>query len=152
MMHRDGDLSDPRIHSVIQYLNETLRAEVQCWESPVDAVLVRTIYLGELEGRLFDVTSLASVTGMTVPTTARRVTTLMDEGLVARQRDGRSFRLMTTSQSRARLSKSAAVWLSKAGELASAVSRSEDVPAVAPTKLSPPPRTASEEHRAASVA
>ena len=152
MISRDGALSDPRIHSIIQYLNETLRSEVQCWESPVDAVLVRTIHLGELEGRLFDVTSLASVTGMTVPTTARRVTTLMDEGLVARQRDGRSFRLMTTAESRSRLAKSASVWLGKAGELASAISRMDDAPPVAPTKLSPPPRTASEEPRAASMA
>ena len=94
--------TDP-IRGLVEFLNTVLRMEVDAWGDPVDAILMRTVHLGETEGRLYDITSLASVTAMTVPTTARRVTDLMARGLIRRHRDGRSYRLTLTDDSRNRL-------------------------------------------------
>ena len=76
----------PGLHGLVELLNTVLRAEVDAWGDPVDAILLRTILLGEQEGRPYDVTSLASVTAMTVPTTARRVSDLIARGMVDRRR------------------------------------------------------------------
>ncbi|MCA8933990.1 MAG: hypothetical protein KDA49_16060 [Rhodospirillaceae bacterium] len=102
----------------------------------MDAVLLRTIHLGEQEGRLYDVTSLASVTAMTVPTTARRVSDLIERGVINRYRDGRSYRLALTEESTQRLTDSFERWVGKARGLFTEV----EPPAVA---TEPPPATLS---------
>ena len=102
---------------LVEFLNTVLRAEVEIWGDPVDAILLRTIHLGEEEQRLYDVTSLATVTAMTVPTTARRVSDLINRGMIIRHRDGRSFRLALSEDCRQRLSGSLDTWCVRARQM-----------------------------------
>ena len=132
----DGGSACLNIRGLVEFLNSILRMEAETWGDPVDAVLLRTIHLGEQEGRLYDVTSLASVTAMTVPTTARRVSDLIERGVINRYRDGRSYRLALTEESTQRLADSFERWVGKARGLFTEV----EPPAVA---TEPPPATLS---------
>jgi DNA-binding MarR family transcriptional regulator len=86
-------------HALIRFLNRVYQLDRQTWGHPFAAVLVRTILEGELQDRPHDYTSLAAATGLPVATVDRRVNALLAEGLVARNRVGRSYRLSITARS-----------------------------------------------------
>jgi len=68
------------------------------WGDPVSAMLMRRIAQGQLEGKPFDVSSLALAVRIPAPTVSRRVVLLMKDDWVRRQRSGRSYRLLITSK------------------------------------------------------
>jgi predicted transcriptional regulator len=88
--------------ALIRFLNKVYQLDRQTWGHPIAAVLVRTILEGELQNRPHDYTSLAAATGLPVATVDRRVNALLAEGMVARVRVGRSYRLSVTETSRRR--------------------------------------------------
>lgn len=88
--------------ALIRFLNKVYQLDRQTWGHPIAAVLVRTILEGELQNRPHDYTSLAAATGLPVATVDRRVNALLAEGVVARSRVGRSYRLSVTEISRKR--------------------------------------------------
>ena len=47
----DGGSACLNIRGLVEFLNSILRMEAETWGDPVDAVLLRTIHLGEQEGR-----------------------------------------------------------------------------------------------------
>lgn len=86
--------------AAIRFLNVVYDAEIEIWGDPVSALLIRRIAQGQLEGRPFDVSSLAATLRMPTPTVSRRVSGLIEEGWVERRRVGRSYLLLTTDKVR----------------------------------------------------
>jgi DNA-binding MarR family transcriptional regulator len=86
--------------AAIRFLNVIYEAETDIWGDPVSALLIRRIAQGQLEGRPFDVSSLAASLRMPTPTVSRRVGNLVEDGWVERRRVGRSYLLMATDKVR----------------------------------------------------
>jgi DNA-binding IclR family transcriptional regulator len=86
--------------AVFGFLNAVYEVETEIWGDPITALLIRRIAQGQLEGRPFDVSSLAATLRMPTPTVSRRVANLIEEGWVDRRRLGRSYQLLATDKVR----------------------------------------------------
>ena len=97
-MSECGEQSRSLIIAAMSFLNVVYEIEITIWGDPVSALLIRRIAQGQLEGRPFDVSSLAATLRMPTPTVSRRVGHLMAAGWVERQRAGRSYQLRATAK------------------------------------------------------
>lgn len=82
--------------AVIRFLNGIYEVECDIFGDPVSALLIRRIAQGQLEGRPFDISSLAVALRLPTPTVSRRVTQLIQRAWVTRTRSGRSYQLALT--------------------------------------------------------
>lgn len=102
-MEPEADLgSRDRVYSLLRCYHWFNRASVEVWGDPLSGWIVAAIAMAELEGTPHDATSLSAAMRLPMQTIARRVVTLADEGLVRRERDGRSYRLFLTETARQR--------------------------------------------------
>ena len=86
------------IIAAMTFLNTVYDVDIGLWSDPVSALLIRRIAQGQLEGKPFDVSSLAATLHMPTPTVSRRVGQLIDAGWVERRRAGRSYQLWATAK------------------------------------------------------
>ncbi|MBN7764102.1 hypothetical protein JYP52_23505, partial [Nitratireductor aquibiodomus] len=76
------------------------------WGGPLDALIVRTIITGKIEGRFYDLSSLSMTLGLPLSTTHRKILELEASGFLERVRSGRSTHLVPTRRSCVELDKS----------------------------------------------
>ena len=93
-----GKENSDLIIAAMSFLNSVYEIEIDLWSDPVSALLIRRIAQGQLEGKTFDVSSLAATLHMPMPTVSRRVGQLIDAGWVERHRAGRSYQLGVTAK------------------------------------------------------
>lgn len=91
---------------IIECLNRFYAMETGMWGGPLDALIVRTVVTGKVEGRLYDLSALSNTLGIPVSTVHRKVSELEQVGLLARERNGRSTYLVPTEKTCTRLDKS----------------------------------------------
>lgn len=91
---------------IIACLNRFYAIETGMWGGPLDALIVRTIVVGKMEGRLFDLSALSSTLDLPVSTLHRKVGNLEDTGYLKRERKGRSTYLVPTERTCVQLDKS----------------------------------------------
>lgn len=82
--------------AVLRLVNGVQDMERRLLDDPISALLLRRVAQGQLEGRPFDVSSLALAVDIPAPTVSRRVMQLIHQDLLTRRRVGRSYRLMVT--------------------------------------------------------
>lgn len=85
---------------VIECLNRFYAMETGLWGGPLDALIVRTIIVGDIQGRPYDLSALAGVLDIPVSTIHRRVNDLVERNLLERSAVGRSVYLKPTVQTR----------------------------------------------------
>lgn len=105
------ETSEDRIRQIVQAqiiecLNRFYAMETGMWGGPLDALIVRTVVTGKVEGRLYDLSALSSTLGIPVSTVHRKVRELEQAGLLTRERNGRSAYLVPTEKTCTRLDKS----------------------------------------------
>ncbi|WP_322988733.1 MULTISPECIES: hypothetical protein [unclassified Hoeflea] len=83
---------------IIECLNRFYAIETGMWGGPLDALMVRTIITGKVQGRYYDLSSLSMTLGLPISTTHRKVRELEAAGLVESRKCGRSLRLEPTSR------------------------------------------------------
>lgn len=86
---------------IIECLNRFYAMETGLWGGPLDALIIRTIIVGDIQGRLYDLSALASVLDIPVSTVHRRVAELVERNFLERAAVGRSVYLKPTHQTRA---------------------------------------------------
>lgn len=91
---------------IIECLNRFYAMETGMWGGPLDALIVRTVVTGKVEGRLYDLSALANTLGIPVSTIHRKVSELEQIGLLKRERYGRSSYLTPTEKTCIQLDKS----------------------------------------------
>ena len=83
---------------IIDCLNRFYAIETGMWGGPLDALIVRTVVVGKMEGRLYDLSALSNTLGLPVSTLHRKICDLEAAGYVTRQRKGRSTYLAPTDK------------------------------------------------------
>ncbi|WP_439271132.1 hypothetical protein [Pseudochrobactrum sp. HB0163] len=91
---------------IIECLNRFYAIETGMWGTPLDALIVRTVITGKVQGRLYDLSSLSNTLGLAISTTHRKVDELEKAGFLQREKRGRSIYLMPTSKACVELDKS----------------------------------------------
>jgi len=91
---------------IIECLNRFYAIETGLWGGPLDALIVRTIITGKIEGRFYDLSSLSMTLGLPLSTTHRKILELEASGFLERVRSGRSTHLVPTRRSCVELDKS----------------------------------------------
>jgi DNA-binding MarR family transcriptional regulator len=91
---------------IIDCLNRFYAMETGMWGGPLDALIVRTVVVGKMEGRLYDLSALSNTLGIPVSTVHRKVRELEGAGLLTSERDGRSIYLAPTEKTCVKLDKS----------------------------------------------
>ncbi|MBN7775424.1 hypothetical protein JYP49_16065, partial [Nitratireductor aquimarinus] len=84
---------------IIECLNRFYAIETGLWGGPLDALIVRTIITGKIEGRFYDLSSLSMTLGLPLSTTHRKILELEASGFLERVRSGRSTHLVPTRRS-----------------------------------------------------
>lgn len=85
---------------IIECLNRFYAMETGLWGGPLDALIVRTIIVGDIQGRPYDLSALAGVLDIPVSTVHRRVTELVERDLLERVAVGRSVYMKPTLKTR----------------------------------------------------
>ncbi|MDF1585304.1 BlaI/MecI/CopY family transcriptional regulator [Marinimicrococcus flavescens] len=83
---------------VLECLNRFYAIETGMWGDPVSCLMIRTIIKGRIEGRLYDVSSLATYLDLSLATVHRKLKRIEERGYVERRREGRSVRLWPTAR------------------------------------------------------
>lgn len=83
---------------VLECLNRFYAIETGMWGDPVSCLMIRTIIKGRIEGRLYDVSSLAACLDLSLATVHRKLKRIEAQGHVERRREGRSVRLWPTAK------------------------------------------------------
>lgn len=91
---------------IMQYLNRFYALEMGLWGNPLDSLIVRTVIMGKIEGRLYDLSALANTLEIPVSTVHRKAKELERAGFLNRERDGRSIYLTPTERTCIQLDKS----------------------------------------------
>lgn len=91
---------------IIECLNRFYAIETGMWGGPLDALIVRTIITGKVQGRFYDLSSLSAALELPLSTTHRKVKDLEASGFLERRRNGRSTHLLPTSRTCVELDKS----------------------------------------------
>lgn len=91
---------------IIECLNRFYAMETGMWGSPLDALIIRTVVVGKVEGRLYDLSALSGALGLPVSTVHRKAIELEQAGFVDRIKRGRSTFLIPTDKTCVRLDKS----------------------------------------------
>lgn len=88
---------------IIECLNRFYAIETGMWGGPVDALIVRTVVVGEIQSRLYDLSALKNVLDLPIATVHRKVNQLVEAGFIYRERRGRSTYLRPTRKTRVEL-------------------------------------------------
>ena len=91
---------------IIECLNRFYAIETGMWGGPLDALIVRTVVVGKVEGRLYDLSALAGTLGLPLSTLHRKVCELEAAGFMTRVREGRSTYLSPTDKTCVQLDQS----------------------------------------------
>lgn len=91
---------------IIECLNRFYAIETGMWGGPLDALIVRTVVTGKVQGRFYDLSALSTTLDLPISTTHRRVKELEAAGFLERRRSGRSTHLVPTSRTCMELDKS----------------------------------------------
>lgn len=91
---------------IIECLNRFYALEMGLWGNPLDSLIVRTVVMGKIEGRLYDLSALANTLEIPVSTVHRKARNLEQAGLLTLERDGRSTYLAPTEKTCIKLDKS----------------------------------------------
>lgn len=83
---------------IIECLNRFYAMETGMWGSPLDALIVRTVITGKVQGKLYDLSALSNTLGLAISTTHRKVDELEAAGFLRRERRGRSIYLIPTER------------------------------------------------------
>lgn len=91
---------------IIECLNRFYAIETGMWGGPLDALIVRTVVVGNMEGKPYDLSALAYSLGLPLATTHRKVVELEAAGFLRRERRRRSTYLFPTDRTCVKLDKS----------------------------------------------
>jgi DNA-binding MarR family transcriptional regulator len=83
---------------IIECLNRFYAIETGMWGGPLDALIIRTVVVGENQHRLYDLSALANVLDLPIATVHRKVRQLVEAGFMWRERSGRSTYLRPTAK------------------------------------------------------
>ncbi|WP_199258187.1 ArsR family transcriptional regulator [Paracoccus binzhouensis] len=83
---------------IIECLNRFYMLETEMWGKPVDALIVRMVVQGRLQGRLYDLSALSAALGLPIATLHRKVADLVEGGHLRRERRGKSVYLVPTDE------------------------------------------------------
>lgn len=91
---------------IIECLNRFYAIETGMWGGPLDALIVRTVVVGKLEGKFFDISAISATLDIPIATVHRKVINLERLGLIQRRKSGRSVTLIPTEKAHIDLDKS----------------------------------------------
>lgn len=91
---------------IIECLNRFYAIETGMWGSPLDALIVRTVITGKVQGKLYDLSALSNTLGLALSTTHRKIDELEAAGFLSREKRGRSTYLVPTSKTCVELDRS----------------------------------------------
>lgn len=91
---------------IIECLNRFYAIETGMWGSPLDALIVRTVITGKVQGKLYDLSALSNTLGLAISTTHRKIVELEAAAFLKREKRGRSTYLIPTSRTCVELDKS----------------------------------------------
>ncbi|GGE87877.1 helix-turn-helix transcriptional regulator [Stappia taiwanensis] len=83
---------------IIECLNRFYAIETGMWGGPLDALIIRTVIVGENQRRLYDLSALAGVLDLPLSTVHRKVRELEAAGFLTSERKGRSTYLRPTDK------------------------------------------------------
>jgi len=76
---------------IIECLNRFYAMETGMWGKPLDALIVRTVLQGKLQGKLYDLSALSGVLDLPVSTLHRKIGALVAGGYLQREARGKSI-------------------------------------------------------------
>jgi len=91
---------------IIECLNRFYAIETGMWGGPLDALIIRTAVVGEMQHRPYDLSALAAVLDLPISTIHRKVRKLIKAGFLVHEKAGRSIYLHPTARTRQELDKS----------------------------------------------
>lgn len=91
---------------IIECLNRFYAIETGMWGGPLDALIIRTAVVGDMQHRPYDLSALAAVLDLPISTIHRKVKNLVESGFLVQEKTGRSIYLHPTSRTREELDKS----------------------------------------------
>lgn len=92
---------------IIECLNRFYAIETGMWGGgPLDALIIRTTVVGEMQHKPYDLSALAIVLDLPLSTVHRKVMNLIKTGFLVQEKAGRSIYLHPTSRTRQKLDKS----------------------------------------------
>jgi DNA-binding MarR family transcriptional regulator len=83
---------------IIECLNRFYAIETGLWGGPLDALIIRTVIVGENQERLYDLSALAGVLDLPISTVHRKIRELEKAGYLTSERKGRSTYLRPTDK------------------------------------------------------
>lgn len=91
---------------IIECLNRFYAIETGMWGGPLDALIIRTTVVGEMQHRPYDLSALAIVLDLPISTVHRKVKNLIETGFLLQEKTGRSSYVRPTARTRQTLDKS----------------------------------------------
>jgi len=91
---------------IIECLNRFYAIENGMWGGPLDALIIRTVVVGEKQKRPYDLSALAYALGLSLTTVHRKTRELEKAGYLYHERVRRSVYLHPTDKTRVELGKS----------------------------------------------
>ncbi|HHG5368188.1 TPA: helix-turn-helix domain-containing protein [Pseudomonas aeruginosa] len=91
---------------IIECLNRFYAIETGMWGGPLDALIIRTVVVGEKQKRPYDLSALAYTLGLSLTTVHRKTRALEKAGFLRHERIRRSVYLYATEKTRVDLNKS----------------------------------------------
>lgn len=83
---------------IIECLNRFYAIESGMWGGPLDSLIIRTVVVGQAQGKLYDLTSLAFSLGLPLSTIHRKALELESAGFITRKKVKRSTFLQPTEK------------------------------------------------------
>ncbi|MBS0270371.1 MAG: ArsR family transcriptional regulator [Proteobacteria bacterium] len=97
---------------IIECLNRFYAIETGMWGGPLDALIIRTVVVGEMQGKLYDISALAYALDIPLSTVHRKTRELEEAGFLHSHRQGRSTYWRPTARTSVELDKSFAEMIS----------------------------------------
>lgn len=91
---------------IIECLNRFYAIETGMWGGPLDCLIIRTVIVGEMQQRLYDLSAIAMVLDLPISTVHRKTRELVSAGYLQKEPRGRSTYFRPTTSTRVTLDKS----------------------------------------------
>lgn len=91
---------------IINCLNRFYAIETGMWGGPIDALIIRTIFVGYIQNKPFDLSALTNFLDLPIATIHRKVRKIEEMGFIQSIRKGRSLFLYPTDKTELDLDKS----------------------------------------------
>jgi predicted transcriptional regulator len=105
-MHNPEEVRAAVQAQIIECLNRFYAIETGMWGTPLDALIIRTVVVGEKQKKPYDLSALAYTLGLSLTTVHRKTRQLENTGFLRHENVRRSVYLYATEKTKLDLNKS----------------------------------------------